>query len=126
MSDAPLVAVVNGHNDNLALLHALLVESGYRVMLHKCGTAAHATLKKTLPDLILLDIPLDNPAGSWILLDLLTLDPVTEAIPVLVCCNEPVIVAQKVRVLRQTGNDIMEKPFSQDLLIERIATLLRT
>ena len=126
MSDAPLVAVVNGDNGNLTLLQALLTERGYRVMLHKDGTAAHSTLKRSRPDLVLLDVPIDDPAGSWTLLDLLTLDPDTLGIPVLVCCNEPKMVAHKVDILRQAGNDILEKPFSKDILIGRVEALLHT
>ena len=126
MSDAPLVAVVNGDNGNLTLLQALLTESGYRVMLHKDGTAAHSTLKRSRPGLVLLDVPIDDPARSWILLDLLTLDPDTLGIPVLVCCNKPEMVCHKVDVLQQTGSDILEKPFSKDILISRVEALLHS
>jgi CheY-like chemotaxis protein len=49
------------------------------------SSEAYEFVKEQRPDLVLLDIRMETPEAGWIVLELLTLDPQTRDIPMIIC-----------------------------------------
>jgi CheY-like chemotaxis protein len=120
----PLIAVVNDDTVFLKLMHDLLTDEGFQVVLHVEGSGAYQRIKQELPDLVILDIRVEHPEPGWVTLDLLRLDPVTTRIPVLVCSADARQLRAKATRLRELRCDTIEKPFDLDDLLVRIREIL--
>src|SRR5919199_5842758 len=80
------IAVINDDTVFLELMHDLLEEEeGYQVSICKEADRAYEFVKTTRPDLVILDIRVNAEENGWMILNLLTLDPATRPIPVIVC-----------------------------------------
>src|SRR5436309_2174482 len=79
------IAVVDDDTIFLDMMAAVLREKGWDAVVLKEGHNAFDALKRDQLDLIILDIRMENPESGWTLLELLTLDPATREIPVVVC-----------------------------------------
>lgn len=112
------IAIVNDDADFLTAMEALLEESHYQTfMIHEGNTAYHI-IKKEIPDLIILDIRMDEPTTGWKVLDLLTLDPLTTSIPVIICSASAELIKPEKQIwLEEHGIKVLPKPFDvNDLL----------
>ena len=67
--ETPLVAVVNDDTVSLKLMHELLTNDGYPVVLHIAGSSAYQLITQEMPDLIILDIRIEHPGQGWVTLD---------------------------------------------------------
>ena len=82
----PRIALVNDDTTYLQLMQDVLAgEEGYEVLLCKEGDTAYVFVKEQRPDLVILDIRMGGEETGWKILELLTLDPETRPIPVIVC-----------------------------------------
>src|SRR3954464_7589156 len=99
----PLIAVINDDRDFLDLLEQLLEEEGYEVVLRREWDGAYGFVKEIRPDLVLLDIVLGREERGWTILELLTLDPATRPIPVIVCTAALRSLQDHEQLLRQYG-----------------------
>ena len=97
------------------------LQSSYQVVVSP-GDGAYALIREALPDLVVLDL-LPGDASSWQLLDRLTRDPRTAAIPVLACSAPTSEVQARQAELCGQGRDLLLKPFSVDELLERVRQL---
>jgi CheY-like chemotaxis protein len=80
------IAAINDDTAFLQLMEELLrVEQGYAVGVRKQWQDAHGFVKDFRPDLVILDVVMSDEEAGWRILNLLTLDPQTRPIPVLVC-----------------------------------------
>ena len=122
--ETPLIAVVNDDTVFLKLMHDLLTDEGFRVVLHIEGSGAYQRIKQEIPDLVILDIRIEQPEPGWVTLDLLRLDPATTAIPVLVCSADTRQLRAKAIRLRELRCDTIEKPFDLDDLLAKIREIL--
>lgn len=118
--ELPLIAVVNDDTVFLKLMHDLLSDEGYRVVLHIEGSSAYALIKQEMPDLVILDIRVEHPEPGWVTLDLIRLDPVTTRIPVLVCSADARQLREKAARLSEMRCETIEKPFDLDDLLTRV------
>lgn len=82
--DAPLVFVVNDDTAFLQLMQELLQEEGCRCRTMMSSKDAHLAIREDQPELVILDIRINNEEAGLLVLDLLTMDPATRAIPVIV------------------------------------------
>lgn len=118
------VAIVNDDADFLTAMEMLLEEEKkYNAMIIHEGNTAYRIIKKEQPELIILDIRMEQPETGWHVLDLLTLDPETSHIPVIICTASIKIPEEKEIWLNEHGIQILPKPFDiNDLLgmIEKI------
>jgi len=122
----PHIAVVNDDTTFLRLMDELLgKEEGYRVSTSFVGGEAHAFVREAQPDLVVLDLVFGNSAEQgWRTLDMLTLDPATRRIPVIVCSAATLQLHQHADWLRRFDVEVLPKPFDLDALLEMVATTL--
>ncbi len=118
------IAVINDDTAFLQLMLDLLTDEGYDVSLHIEGAGAHHQVREESPDLIILDIRLEQPDSGWMVLEMVRLDPRTVHIPVIVCSADSVQLQTKREMLREQRCEILEKPFDLDALLQLIARLI--
>ncbi len=122
---APRIAVVNDDSDFLSLMHDLLEESeGYQVSVCKEGNHAYEFIKELAPDLVILDIRIGHQESGWMILELLTLDPRTRTIPVIVCSAAISDLQMHQPMLEQLGVDVLAKPFDLEMLLDKVSKAL--
>ena len=71
----PLIAVVNNDTDFLTLMDELLCDEGYQTIVHREGSTAYQMIRSKKPDLVIIDIRLQNPEARWKILELIRLQP---------------------------------------------------
>ncbi|MGA7669905.1 MAG: response regulator [Nitrolancea sp.] len=116
----PKIAVINDDTAFLQLMLDLLSDVGYDVLLHKEGAAAHTQLREEEPDLIILDVRLEQPDAGWMVLEMIRLDPATTKIPVIVCSADTIQLESKRELLNDLRCQTLEKPFDLDTLIAMV------
>ncbi|HEX8918825.1 MAG TPA: response regulator [Chloroflexota bacterium] len=120
------IAIVNDDTVFLDMMGAVLRDRGWETMELREGHTAFAALKDDLPDLIILDIRLEEPETGWTLLELLTLERRTRSIPVIVCSAALLDLRAHEDMLRRYGIRVLPKPFDIDTLYQCVdESLLR-
>ena len=80
------IALIDDDTTFLDLMRDLLESyEGYEVLVCKESDRAYQFVKDERPDLALVDIRLGGEETGWTLIELLTLDPATRPIPLIVC-----------------------------------------
>lgn len=124
MSAAPRLLVVDDEADILGMLRLLLVQRGYEVTTAGSGLEALALATADPPDLMLLDVMMQDMDG-WETLKLLRLDPACRDVPVVIL-SARAETKDKIRGLQEGAVDYVTKPFSpRDLLAKVEAVLAR-
>lgn len=118
------IAVVNDDTDFLTLMGELLEDRGWTPIIHREGEDAFRLLQQDVPDLIILDIRMGHPEQGWTILELLTLDPETRTIPVVVCSAAIDDMRKRQDWLHEKGISILPKPFDIDDLYRSVETAL--
>ena len=119
------IALINDDTAFLELMRELLQEiEGYEVLICKEGDKAYEYVKAQRPDLIILDIRMGGEEVGWTVLELLTLDPETRPIPLLVCSAAIRDLQEHEPLLRRYGVDVLPKPFDLDALLEKVEAAL--
>lgn len=123
---APRIAVINDDTVFLRLMHELLgAEEGYQVSTCFVGAEGYAFVKNLQPDLVVLDLVFgDNAEEGWRTLDLLTLDPATSRIPVIVCSAATVELDRHAEWLRRFDVEALRKPFDLHVLLSKVRASL--
>ncbi|MDD5069189.1 MAG: response regulator [Candidatus Omnitrophica bacterium] len=114
--------VVDDDPDILDLLQVTL-DGEFEVITAACGNEALAKIKKTSPDLLVLDYNLPDFQGPQIC-EILRKDPIFLHIPILMLTGKGE-VEDKVRGLEAGADDYMVKPFLPQELIARIRMLIK-
>lgn len=118
------ILAMNQSEDVLELFRVLLEEEGYRVtvqpLIHKDLEAIH----ELAPDLIVLDYMWDYEDSGWAFLQMLKMNPATQAIPVIVCTGAVNRVEALRAHLEQMGVRVVLKPFNLEDLLDEIAIAL--
>lgn len=119
------IALINDDTAFLDLMRELLESiEGYRVMICKEGDQAYAFVKQQQPDLVILDIRMGGEEIGWTLLELLTLDPATRPIPLIVCSAAVRDLQDHQPLLERFGIDVLPKPFDLDTLLQKVKDAL--
>jgi two-component system sensor histidine kinase ChiS len=117
----PLIVVINDDTPFLELMEELLEEfEGFSVKTRKEWHEAYEYVKEVRPDLVILDLVMGHEERGWKILELLTLDPETRLIPVIVCSADVVKLREAADVLGQHGIRALPKPFDLDDLVKLI------
>lgn len=116
----PVVAVVNDDTQFLRMMEMILASVGYETLIFFEGSTAFTDIRTNLPDLVVLDIRMENPESGWIILDLMRLDETTASIPVVVCSADHDQLLSKQEYLRSKRVGILRKPFDIDDLISKV------
>ena len=119
------ITIVNDDTTFLQLMHDLLeAEEGYQVTYCKEAEHAYEFVKATPPDLVILDIRVGGEESGWTILELLTLDPATRPIPVIVCSAAIHSLQEHEALLQQYDCAVLPKPFDLDALLTKVQTAL--
>lgn len=122
---AARIALINDDTTYLELMHDLLAtEEGYEVLICKENDNAYEFVKEQRPDLVLLDIRMGGQEAGWTILELLTLDPATRPIPVIVCSAAIENLRAHEPLLQKFGLDVLPKPFDLEVLLEKVQSAL--
>jgi two-component system cell cycle response regulator len=117
------ILVVDDEPQNLELLEAMLLPSGYEVSLAGDGEEALAAVHRERPGLILLDLMMPGLSGFEVC-SRLKADPETREIPVLFVTALSQ-AGDKERALAAGGDDFLMKPVQRTELLARVDGLLR-
>ncbi len=114
------ITLVDDDRNILTSITIALEAEGYDVEAYADGAAALASIGRTPPDLVVLDIKMPRMDGMEVLRRLRQIT----ALPVIFLTSKDDEL-DEVLGLRMGADDYIRKPFSQRLLIERIKALLR-
>ena len=116
----PQILAINNDPAVLALFRDLLEEAGYEVSTQTYVDRDVAQIKLLKPDLIILDYMWANEDASWSLLQMLRMDPATEAVPIVLCTGAVHEVKALEEHLVTMGVTVVLKPFNIDQLVDAI------
>src|SRR5690242_7919533 len=117
----PRIVVINDDTAFLELMQELLrEEGGYAVAILREWDGAYQYVKVEQPDLVLLDIRMSGEEAGWTILELLTLDPATRGVPVIVCSAAVRSLHDHAELLARYGVHVLEKPFDLEVLLETV------
>lgn len=101
-------------------------DGGYDAVICREWDNAHGFVKDKRPALVILDIRIGGEEHGWTILNLLTLDPETRPIPVIVCSAAIQSLHEHQELLSKYGIRALPKPFDIDMLLDTIAGMLPT
>jgi DNA-binding response OmpR family regulator len=120
----PRIAIVEDDPVVAQLLVELLTAEGYRTLIWPRGTDAHRQIRAAQPDLVILDLWLEDAEAGLTMLALLERERTPRRIPVIVCSAHVTALRRQEQRLRQRGYTIVEKPFNIKELLAEIRALL--
>ena len=119
------IAVINDDTAFLDLMRDLLeTEGGYETVICREWEDAHRFVKEQRPSLLILDIRTGGEERGWTILNMLTLDPDTRPIPVIVCSAAIQSLHEHQDLLSKYGICALPKPFDVEALLETVARML--
>lgn len=109
---AKLVMVVDDYPEFLVLMQELLSRDGYQVATAHGQGWAVAQLCALRPDLLILDLALEQGESGWDILEVVRRTPDLEALPVLLCTADSFGLTARADDLHCYGNvAVLTKPF---------------
>lgn len=118
------IAVLDDSSALLDLMKDLLEDEGYRVAILRTSEGAHKALKELQPALIIIDLMLEKPDSGWQIIQILTLDPHTKEIPIIICSAATAFLKAHEERIKQLGYPVLDKPFDLEDLLTMVATAL--
>jgi CheY-like chemotaxis protein len=118
------LALLDDDTRFLEVMSELLNEEGYEVLVCREADNAYKFVKQHHPDLVILDIRMGAEERGWTILNLLTLDPQTRPMPVLVCSAAIQSLHEHQAWLDRFGICALPKPFDVDMLLEMVSRML--
>jgi DNA-binding NtrC family response regulator len=119
------ICVINDDTVFLELMRDLLEEEEqYTVSVCKEWDSAYEFIKQQRPDLVIQDIRIGGEEHGWTILNLLTLDPTTRDIPMIVCSAAIYSLHEHQGILDRYGIRALPKPFDLDTLLGTIQDML--
>ena len=121
----PRIVLINDDTAFLSLMQELLegIER-YRVVTCREWDDAYHFVQQTKPDLAILDIVFGGEERGWKILELLTLNPETRPIPVIVCSAAIRSLQDHEPLLQRYGIGVLPKPFDLDALLQKVREML--
>jgi CheY-like chemotaxis protein len=118
---ATTILIADDHDDNRELLLLLLSGAGYDVREAKDGNECLAIARSELPDLVVMDLSMPRLDG-WGVLQELKADQRTLTIPCMAVTAHAELSQDE--ALKTGFVAYVSKPFSSDVLLKTIASLL--
>ena len=122
----PLIVVVEDDLDTLAMLDTLLTNEGYRTLLWPRGKGAFRMIRNTLPDLVILDMWMEEKDTGEKVMARMQGDAARRHIPVILCSAYVRARHPYVAEMAAKGYRIQEKPFPPADLLTKITDALGT
>ena len=117
------IVVVNDSRPTLQFVADALEQDGYAVVPCADVARAHAVVRVSMPDLVMLDSRGAGPT-NWRAPAMLKLDAQTAAIPVLLCLADAPDHAGLTARADETGCSVLLAPFEPGELLARVRNLL--
>lgn len=108
------VAIIEDDPALLDLVRELLKERSWGTLMVQDRYTAVETIRREVPDAVLLDIHLGGAQNGWHMLDALRADPVTRTIPIIVWSGDARGLQEKEQWLREHRIGVLSKPFDID------------
>jgi CheY-like chemotaxis protein len=119
------IAVINDDTTFLELMRQLLEdEENYEVLICREWNSVYEFVKAQRPDLVIQDIRIGGEEHGWTILNLLTLDPETRPIPLIVCSAAMQSLQEHQDLLSKYGIRVLPKPFDLDALVSLVEEAL--
>ncbi len=115
------ILIADDHDDNRELMKLLLAGAGYSVREASNGAECLVSARDQPPDLIIVDLSMPVLDG-WELFQKLKTDPRTSAIPCMAVTAHADL--DRTRALETGFTAYVSKPFSGEVLLKAVATLL--
>lgn len=117
------ILLVDDDPNNIRLLEGLLEPEGYITLTAFSGLEALATAKASSPDIILLDVMMPGMNGFEVCKQMRE-DPMLQTVPIifLTALDDD---RSRMKALELMGDDFLTKPIKTQLLLTKIASLLR-
>ena len=115
------ILVVDDSPADLQNLKSIVVKAGHTVITASSGTEAIKKAKEMLPDMIFMDVLMDNKDGFEACREIIS-DRITKNIPV-VFVSSKCQKADRVWAELQGGKGLIGKPYTEDQIVEQINTL---
>jgi CheY-like chemotaxis protein len=116
ITESYTVLVADDNEDTLALYQRFLSHKQYHVVVTSDATATLSLALKNKPDFIILDLMMPDRDG-WDLLQALSNQPETQAIPVIICS----VLKQQQLANSLGAAAFLEKPFTEQSLLATLA-----
>lgn len=98
-----------------------LESAGYEV---QASADAFGDIKHAKADVVILDLFLHGESSGWQQLDILTLDPATRGLPVIICSAAIASLGTAREKLSLLDVDVLEKPFDIEQLVACVASAI--
>jgi len=121
---APTILIIDDTPETLAVLTDLLRHHGFQVRPAINGGLALNAARKSLPDLVILDILMPGMDGFEVCRRLKA-DPTTADVPVIFVSARDELV-DTVKAFKVGGVDYITKPFNPEVVLARVETHLNT
>ena len=103
------------------MIAAVLEAEGYAI---DASANAFGDIRHSGADLVILDLFLHGESAGWQQLDILTMDPQTRGIPVIICSAAIASLAFAREKLVALDVSVLEKPFDLEQLTAAVASAL--
>ncbi|MDQ2783642.1 MAG: response regulator [Chloroflexota bacterium] len=114
------IAIIEDDPGLREMMTVLLGDEGFTVIAWSSGVGAHAMTLRERPDLLLLDLRLEESRAGMAVLDEIRNDPHTRDTAVIVCSGDVHFLREHGARLRAQGCGVIEKPFDIGELIAMI------
>jgi CheY-like chemotaxis protein len=119
-TSTPLIAVVDDDRAVVQLVTAFLEAQNYRTVSCLQGAEALALIQSVHPDLVLLDIQMEQWDAGLKVLATLRRNAGTRTLPVIVCSANLPLLRQQEQHIRTLGAEMLEKPYTFDALLAKV------
>ena len=116
------IAIIENDPGLRQILAALLDDEGFTVIEWPSGAGAHAMIRRERPDIVLLDLRLEEARAGLAVLEDIRDDPDTRETAVIVCSGDIRFLHEQGAMLRALRCGIIEKPFDIAELLALIHT----
>lgn len=117
------IVLIEDDADTRTAMTAALETSGYDV---KGSADAFGDIKHAKADLVILDLFLHGESAGWSQLDILTHDPATRRIPVIICSAAIASLGSARAKLAAFDVGVLEKPFDLEQLDAAVSAALES
>ena len=117
------IVLIEDDDDTRAVMTSALEADGYVV---QASADAFGDIRHAKPDLVILDLFLHGESSGWQQLDILTLDPATRGIPVIICSAAIASLGSARPKLAALDVTVLEKPFDLEELAAAVTAALES
>jgi CheY-like chemotaxis protein len=119
-TSSPLIAVVDDDRAVVQLVTAFLEAQDYRTISCLQAAEAVALIQSVYPDLVLLDIQMEQWDAGLKVLAALRHNSATRNLRVIVCSANLPLLRQQEQYILSLGAQMLEKPYTLDALLAKV------